>query len=439
MFSRCLHLILFAVLLSGSLQAETIILRNGKKKTGEIIHMDRRSVTIQVDDYLQLKLYRAHVKEIITNKTAKYKRASNATSFIYDPKADAEAKNLPPPDDEIDPDHFRVPGPALLSLPEFTPKGPVEGLGDGKLIGPDGRRLSDHRIYANDTVYFSRKFRDGMIRATPVEERERLSTLRYLANEIATVRHLGEDLKTGIMLESRERTREKLLETYERFKREAAKYHEKYGRPALKEPEYPMAQWLAQMDSAVRTYNLCRNQLEYEERLSARDRVDLEGGQTERGRMLRWRMKVAIIQMAQARAEIRRKYDYLFRVGQIPELPASAMQEEVWTVAEDGTLLFPYREVEGTAAYEGLMEALEEKKISRAQPLILEAGQEVELLRRKTISYSSSGEGGDAREVEVAEVKLSDASATSYRTGKKLPEMDLRGWMLADRIKRASR
>lgn len=433
------YVFLILALSAGGLQAETIILRNGKKKTGEIIHMDRKSVTIQVDDYLQLRLYRAHVKEIITNKTSNYKRAPISTSFAYDPEKDKKAADVPAADDVIDPNDFRVPPPALLSLPEFEPKFAGGGQGDGRLIGADGRRLSDHQIYANDTMYFSRKSRDGMIRTTPVEERDRLSSLRYLANEIATVRHLGEDVKTGIMLESRERTQEKLADTYEWFKREATKYHDKHGRQALKEAEYPMAQWLAQMDSAVRTYNMCRNQLEYEERLSVRDRVDLGGGRTERGRMLRWRMKVSIIQMAQARSEIRKKYDYFFRVGEIPELPAAVTKKEVWTVVSENTLLFPYKDVEGSVAYQGLREDYDQKLISQAQPLILNVDQAVVLLQRKTISYPPAVEGGEPMEIEVLEIKMVEATAMSYRTKEQLPEMELRGWLLADRVKLVSR
>ena len=68
--SRAHFMVLLTVLLVGSFAgaADTIILHNGKKKKGEVLRMDRRSVTIQVDEYFRMKLYRAHVKEIITNR-----------------------------------------------------------------------------------------------------------------------------------------------------------------------------------------------------------------------------------------------------------------------------------------------------------------------------------------------------------------------------------
>jgi hypothetical protein len=442
MFTRIQFSILTLALLATfgrplSASADTIILRNGKKKTGEVVHMDRRSVTIQVDDFLQLKLHRAHVKEIVTNRTSKFSRDPNAVSFNYDPKAEEKAEAVPEAE-LVDPNDFRVPAPILVNRLDFNPKTTDGGQSDGRTIGPDGRPMSDHQIYAGDTVYFARKCRDGMIRTTPSAESDRLSALRYLANEIATIRHLGEDLKTGIMLESKERTQEKLTDTYDRFKREATKYHTKYQRPALQAPEYPLAQWLGQMDSAIRTYNMCRNQLSYEERLGMRDRINLDGGRTERGRMLRWRIKVAIIHMAQARSEMFKKFEYFFTVGRIPELPAGT-KEKVWTVVHEEALLFPYKEIEGTAAYDGLREDFDAAKITRAQPLILDPDQAVEFLQRKTIKYPAASKGGKSTEIEVVEIKLTDAASKSYRSKNKLPEMDLRGWLLADRVKLVAR
>lgn len=416
--------------------ADTIILRNGKKKTGEIVSMDQRSITLQVDDFLQLKLNRANVKQIITNSPAGFAGDSKATSFVYEPKSEKASKSVPK-GDAADPNKFRVPGPVLVNRLDFKSKPTRDGESDGKTIGPDGRPMSDHKIYANDTKYFVLKCRDGMVRTTPKEELERLSELRYLAHEVATVLHLASDLKTGIMLESPARTQKKLQDTYDRFKKEATRYFQEYEQQAMKAPEYPLAELLAKMDSAIRTYNMCHKQLFFGERLGMRDRIDLEGGRTERGRMLRWRLKVTINQMAQARSEVLKKYKDYFKFGLLRELPGGT-RPKAWTIVHDQALLFPYVQIEVTAAYDGLREDFEQQKITKAQPYILDPDQVVVFVQRKTIAYPAGKDGGRSAEIEVVEIRLADASASSYRTKKKLPLTDLRGWLLADRVQLVS-
>jgi len=423
--------------------ADTIILHNGKKKKGEVLRMDRRSVTIQVDEFFRMKLYRAHVKEIITNRSTPFDTDPNAVSFIYDPTADQE-RNKAPEEEEVDPQHFKVPNSVIITRAGFKPRSTSGGLSDGKTLGVDGRPLSKHRIYSNDSGYFAKKYRDGMRRTTPADQQDRMAGLRYLANLISTVRHLNEDLKTGVMLEGRERTRETLLDTHDEFKTEALKYQKKFGRDALQEREYPLAQWVAQIDSAVRTYGLCASFVGYEDKLGVRDRINLDGGKSERGKLLRWRMKVAIIHMAQARSELLKKYDYFFKVGRLPEEPEHASTEakpamlevESWTVVHNEALLFPYKQVEGSVAFEGLREEFEAQRISKARPVVVDPGQKVEFLQRRIIDYPAK-DGKQASQLEIVEVKVAQAKATSYQTKQPLPKSDLRGWMLADRIELA--
>lgn len=439
-------LIAFAGVLmcSAAAVADTIILHNGKKKQGEVLRMDRRSVTIQVDEYFRMKLYRAHVKEIITNRSTPFDSDPNAVSFIYDPTAD-QKKDETPQAEEIDPQQFKVPEAVIITRQGFKPQSTSGGLSDGKTLGIDGRPLSKHRVYANDSGYFAKKYRDGMRRTTPPEQQDRMSALRYLGGLISTVRHLNEDLRTGIMLEGRERTRETLLDTHDEFKTEALKYRKKFGRDALQEREYALVQWIAQVDSAVRTYGLCASFIGYEDKLGVRDRINLDGGKTERGKLLRWRMKVAIVHMAQARAELLKKYNYFFKVGRLPEEPEPAasdsppemVEAESWMIVHNEALLFPYQRLEGSVAFDGLREAFEMRPISQAQPVFVDPGQKVEFLQRRTIDYPGK-DGGKAMQVEVVEVKLARAVATSYRTKQRLPQTDLRGWMLADRIELVS-
>jgi len=425
-------LLLLVTLFVPFLAADTVILLNGKKKTGQVVHIGRNSVTLQVDDFLQLKLYRSQVKQIITNRTTIFGRDPNAVAFIYNP--DLEDGSDLPVAEEIDPNDFKVPPPVLIHNPKFKVARTDGGLSDGKTVGVDGRPLADHHVFARDSEYFARKFRDGMIRTTPPEARDRLAQLRFLANEVATVRRLQQDLKTGITMESHDRTRDAMLDAHDRFKREATKYQDTYGHAALKAPEYGFAQKIADLESHVRTYHLCRNLARFEEHLGVRDRLDLAGGKTERGRMLRRRIKNAIIGMADVRATLLEKFGYFYSVGHLPGEPERA-RPKVWKVARNNALLFPYQEIEGTAAFDGLLEDFDGKEITRAKPLILLKGLRIEFLKRITVDYPA-GEGSPARQLEVAEVKIpkGDSPVVDYHSGKPIPSMELRGWILADRL-----
>jgi hypothetical protein len=424
--------LLLAMLFCHISAADTVILNNGQKKNGRVVEISRNAVTLQVDEFLQLKLYRAHVKQIITNRSSIYASDPRAVSFLYNPEAE-EAGSLPQ-STTIDPNQFKVPAPALIYQADFKVKRTDGGLSDGKVLGIDGRPLTDHEIYARDSDYFAKKFRDGMIRTTPPEATERLALLRFLATEVATVQRLQMDLKTGIMMESRDRTRDAMLDSHERFKREAVKYRESYDQPALKAPEYPFAQLIADLESAVRTHQLCLSLIGFEEQLGIRDRVDLAGGKTERARMLRRRMKEAIIAMAAARTRLLDKFSYFYSVGQLPEEPPRKAPQ-AWFVKSKNTLLFPYQVIEGSAAYEGLLQDFGEKQITRAQPLILVEGQTVEYLGRRKVEYAAAGDN-PALTIEVAEVRIrsGEGTAVDYHSGRQVSDADLRGWLLADRV-----
>ena len=425
-------LLLAGLLVAPLLVADTVILQNGKKKTGQVVDIGRHSITLQVDEFLQLKLYRSQVKEIITNRVTRFGRDPNAVAFIYNPELDDDT-GLPDAVD-IDPDDFKIPPPALVHDPEFKVSRTDGGLSDGKTIGIDGRPLANHHVFARDSEFVARKFRDGMIRTTPPEARDRLALLRSLANEVATVRRLQRDLKSGIMMESRDRTRETMLDSHDRFKREALKYQDSHGHVALQAPEYPFAQLISDLESHVRTYHLCRNLVRFEEKLGVRDRVDLAGGESERARLLRERIKVAIVGMADARSELLKKFGYFYNVGRLPGEPQRETPR-TWAVAANNALLFPYQEIEDTTAYVGLLEDFEGRKISQAKPLILMEGQPIEFLQRRGVDYPAT-ENGPARQLEVAEVTIpkGDIPVVDYHTGKPVPSMELRGWIIADRL-----
>lgn len=436
MARRPIQILLILFLLGTSLSADTIILRNGKKKTGDILHMDARTLTLQVDDFLQIKLHRAHIRQIITNRAGAHtmpatKSVATEAAPTGETVKPVESVRKDPPPAQVG---FQVPAPVLINRPDFTPRTHDGGDSDGKMIGADGKLLSEHFIYARDSDYFARKVRDGMIRTTQQDAAERLGALRYLANEIATVRHLKDDIETGIMLESRSRTQEKLKDTYQRFRREAASYQKKYEEDPLKAGEFPLAQWISTLVSAVRTYNLARDHLMLHERLNLRDRIDLDGGNDQRARMLRWRMKVAIKQMEQARGELMKRFSYFFDVGRLPEEPNPA-GDQVWIVAHEQAVLFPYKRVEGTPVARALRQDYEQRKITVGNPVMVQSDQVVEFLQRKTIKLPAVEEGGQEIDADIVEISVKGAISSSYGSKKQNPKMDLRGWLLADRVR----
>jgi hypothetical protein len=412
-----------------ALMSDTLILSSGRKVSGDILRVSRRSVVIQVDDFLQLTFYRAHVREMRTNTVSKFGSDPNAIAFIYDP--DAEGNKLPQPE-EIDPKKFKIPSPVIVNRPDFRPTSNQGGDSDGKMIGVDGRPLAAHKIYAVDSEYFARKIRSGIIRTTPPEDSARMSALRYLAKEVSTVRHLQNDLKSGIMLESRDRTRTTLLDTHDSFKKESAKYVRQYEKNPLAAPEYALAYLVARLTSATRTYTLCETMINYEERVRSNQHVDLDVAKSERGRKIRLRMRSAIMEMAQVRATLLKKYGYFYKVGVLPG-ESSQPKRQVWKIAHNEALLFPFQTIEGTVAHAGLLEDYQTRPITAAKPLIVKTGQTVEVLQRKTSTYPA-GNGGVAVEFEVVEVRIAKGEAQSYSNRRALPPTELRGWMVADRI-----
>lgn len=413
------------------LLADTLILTSGRKVEGEILRVSRRSVVIQVDDFLQLTFYRAHVREMRTNTVSKFDSDPNAIAFIYNPGA--EANKLPEPA-EIDPQKFKVPKPILVSRPDFKPVNRRGGDSDGKTLGVDGRPLADHKIYALDSEFFARKIRSGIMRTTPTEDSARMSALRYLANEVSTVRHLQNDLKSEIMLESRARTRTTLLDTHDNFKKESANYARLHEKNPLEAPEYVLAYLVARLTSATRTYILCETMIHYEERLRSNQRIQLGVAKSERGRRVRLRMRSAIMEMAQVRSTLLKKYGYFYKVGVLPG-EKSQPKKQFWKIVHNEALLFPFQTIEGTAAYAGLFEDFQQRPITAAKPLILKKGQTIEVLQRSSSTYSG-GNGGSSVEFEVVEIRIVDGEAVSYSNRRALPRAELQGWMLADRIAR---
>lgn len=412
--------------------ADTIILHTGRKIEGEILRQDRRAVTVQVDEKLRLTLYRESIREIRTNAVTKFGADPNKVGFEHRPGRGMSEDGLPLPE-IINPVSFKVPAPLLVTHPDFKPKGTFGGLSDGKTLGVDGEPLSDHRLYANDTFYFIKRVRDGLDRSTVAEEQERVAALRQMATQAAIVNHLNEDLKTGIMLESPVRTRDMLLETQGRLQENANAYAAKFKEDPFQAAEYPLADTLSKLDSALRTYDLAAAKVQLEERMSVRDRIDLEAARTDRGRALRERMKSALVEMSLRRADLLTRYGFFYKVGMLEELHETPPVVERWTVAREQALLFPYQRVEGTAAFDGLWEDSEGKAISAAKPVVLPQGVAVEFLQRKIIPYPKT-ESRPEGALEVVQLSVASADLTDYRTERKIPFIKLRGWMLADRL-----
>ncbi len=416
-----------------SLSADIVILRNGKKIEGRVVGSDRVSVTVQVNDFLRLKLYHESILEIRTNRVAKFGEDPNKVEFKYQPGANMGADGVPLPE-VVNRNNFKVPSPVLVTLPEFKPNSTAGGFSDGKTLGVDGQKLSDHRIYATDTYYFARKVRDGMTRATIPEEQERMGRLRSLATQVATVNHLNDDLRTGVMHEGPVRTRDRATEVHALLKRNADEYVASYKRDPFKEPEYPLADQLARLDSAYRSYELSFSTINHEEKLLVRDRIDLSTAPTKRGAILRDRIKDCIVTMSEARGEILKQFSFYYKVGTISELQGKPVEVERWTVAMEEALLFPYQRIEGTAAFDGLLEDAEGRSISAAKPVVLPEGHDVQFMQRKTVKYPKTDDRPE-KLLEVVQVQVQSGQMRDFRSKQQLQTMNLKGWMLADRIK----
>lgn len=102
----------------------------------------------------------------------------------------------------------------------------------------------------------------------------------------------------------------------------------------------------------------------------------------------------------------------------VPPTPAKAATGH--TVSRAGAPPFPYQQVEGSAAMDGLREHALGQPISRAKPVVLNRGDRMEVVRTHTVVYPAATGRPETR-LEVVQVRLRTEGLTDLKSGKKLP------------------
>ena len=270
---------------------------------------------------------------------------------------------------------FIAPTPTIITDPNFMPQGTWGGLSDGKTIGVDGKPLADHKIYANDTYYFLDKINDGLRKASDPSGKEQLLSM------------------------------------------------------------------VSELKNAHDSYSLAESTINYEEKLKVKDRIQLDDNPNPKGNELRETMKKAIMKMADLRNQISSQYPQYLEAGQSRGEKTAVQEGEKGTtsthkVKGDRALFFPYQEVNGSAAKDGLLEDYKGDPISRAKPVVLSKDEKVTFIKSETIEYEKGGPNDRPVTLEVCYVEVESAALIDLKSDKKLPKMKLKGWVLADRLEK---
>lgn len=304
---------------------------------------------------------------------------------------------------------FKVPAATIVTEPGFRADGNWGGLSDGKTLGADGKPLSDHQLYALDCACFDQRMYLGL------KELEDANTLQRVS-EIRTIIREKDASRQGQMKDH---------------------FSSRYGRPVERDPFYRFAVYAEDIQVGQYAYQAAKGQLNYIEQVKVSERIDLEGGPTPEGRKLREDIKLSIRELEKARkgwyASFRRFYEAGRRVQQ-SQFRSEAADEQFAEVLRDDTPLFIYQSFERTPMGHGLIEASEGRLALDAKPILLPAGQRVQVLEEKTVEAESRDSSGRTKALRVTKIRI-QATGLKQHDGKILPEIRLEGWVLESAVK----
>lgn len=168
-----------AALLAGSAAADTVILKNGTRLSGEVVKRNDRQVWIDLGpDIVELNLDAVASVEISTNEASVEVEAET----LY-----RTARNLP----ELSPrEHAKRIGPAVIMVE--TPS----GLGSGVIVNPEGYAITNAHVIQGETalkatVWFEQP--DGSLKRTVIEDVEIAAVNNHLDLALIRISHPEED------------------------------------------------------------------------------------------------------------------------------------------------------------------------------------------------------------------------------------------------------
>ena len=266
---------------------------------------------------------------------------------------------------------FKVPSPTIINNPDFYIKN-TQGMSDGKTIGMDGQKLTDHKIYIYDTNYFLERM-DLSLKTKDPKRQALYSDLKRLAKTDGDSR--AEEVKA---------------------------FHSKYKKDPNKMPQFIFFELKYKIEQARNKYSAASSQLNYKEKLRVKDRVDLENAPNEEGKKLRENMKEAITEIVKLRAQVDAKFASVLKRGEALQLKEHTKPNfPTFIVNQEKTLFLAYRELKGSSLL-GMEEFINGKALSKARAMELSKGavvylqkiEEFEINGKKTKIYYVMSEGG---------------------------------------------
>ena len=271
---------------------------------------------------------------------------------------------------------FKVPEPTIINNPDFYVSSTSGGQSDGKMIGIDGKKLEDHRIYMFDTRYYLERM-EMSLTTTDTKRKALYSDLKRLAK-------------------AKENSRDNDIKAFQ----------DKYKKDPTRMAQFIFFELKYKIEQAKKKYDFALGTLNYQEKLRVKDRINLDEGQSDEGKKHRQAMKDAISEVAQLRAQVDAKFASVLKRGEILQLKEHTKPNfPTFVVKEEKTVFFAYRELKGSSLL-GMEEYLNNKPVSKARPMELSKGAvvywqktaEYEINGKKTKIFYVMSEGG-VREV----------------------------------------
>lgn len=301
---------------------------------------------------------------------------------------------------------FRVPAATVVTEPGFQVEGTWGGASDGKTIAPDGKPLADHRLYANDSVYFRERMLVGAEQLESANWRDRRRALMGCFKAAPADRAGAE-----------------------------AYFQSMFGTAPEQDPLFSFVRFELALDEALKPYEFGYGQINYLEQVRVGDRIDLDAAVTGEGLKLRQEMKAAITAMEKVRAQwlsACRRYFVAGKKAQYAQWNARP-QAAGKLVRADNTPFFLYQKFENTPMALGLALADTGQVLTSAKPLLLPAGAPVEVLESSTIEAPADAPSPGKR-LAVLKIRV-NTEGVKQHDGRPLRPMAFEGWVLANAVR----
>ena len=215
----------------------------------------------------------------------------------------------------------------------------------------------------------------------------------------------------------------------------AERFAKTYGYLPERDPFYGFWSHALDLEAALNRYEYGYGQINYLERVTVGERIDLEAPSEGESARLREEMKEAVRQIERIRAEWIATDQRYFDAGK-------QAQYEEWSgrpapgrkvVRYGGTPLFLFQRFQHTPMALGLAYADAGDLLPAAKPLLIPAGIPVEVLDDTTITAPAEAPA-PGKKLAVTRIRV-NAAGVKQHDGQLLPAMPFEGWVLSGSLR----